>query len=47
MADLHVTTSTGDQAVLAEAKVEEFRLGLRGQLLGAGDENYDAARTGL
>ena len=45
MADLHVTTNAGDQAVLAEAKVEEFRLALRGELLRAGDEGYDAART--
>ncbi len=45
MADLRVTTTTGQEAVLAEAAVEEFEVSLRGEMLRHGDEGYDGART--
>ena len=43
MADLQVTTSMGGEAVLAEATVEEFKTGFRGQVLTSSDEGYDEA----
>ena len=45
MADLKVTTTTGSNAVLQEAAVEEFRNSLRGRVLLSDDEGYDEART--
>jgi FAD/FMN-containing dehydrogenase len=44
MAQLRVLKNTGAEAVLGEAAVEEFRASLRGQLLRAGEDGYDAAR---
>ena len=44
MADLQVTTSMGRETVLGEATVEEFKRGLRGQVLTPSDEGYDEAR---
>ena len=45
MADLRVTTTMGEETVLAEAAVEEFNDSLRGEMLRHGDEGYDEART--
>jgi len=45
MTDLQITTASGQQAVLAAAAVEEFRLGLRGELLRNSDDGYDDARA--
>jgi len=45
MADIRITTTSGQQAVLTEAAVEEFKLGLRGEMLRSSDEGYDEART--
>jgi len=45
MTDIQITTATDGQAVLAEAVVEAFELGLRGELLRIGDEGYDEARA--
>ena len=39
-----VTTTTGEDAGLEEAAVEEFGASLRGQVLLAGDDGYDDAR---
>jgi FAD/FMN-containing dehydrogenase len=44
MAELRVTMNTGAEAVLGERVVEEFRAGLGGRLLRAGDDGYDEAR---
>ena len=44
MSDLNVVTRDGQDAVLAGDAVEEFRAGLRGRSLTAGDGDYDAAR---
>ena len=44
MADLQVTKLEGPEAVLEGVAVEEFRGGLRGQSLLAGDDGYDEAR---
>jgi len=45
MEDLRVATTTGTDTVLEEAAVEEFKAGLRGELLCPGDESYEEART--
>lgn len=45
MTDLRVTMTTGKDAVLEEAAVEEFKSSLRGELLLAGDSGYDEARA--
>jgi FAD/FMN-containing dehydrogenase len=45
MEDLRVATTTGADAVLEEAAVEEFKAGLRGELLRLGDDGYEEART--
>ena len=45
MADLRVTTTQGQETVLAETVVEEFKTSLRGKLIRPGDEDYDEART--
>ncbi len=45
MKDLRVATTTGADAVLEEAAVEEFKAGLRGELLRPGDGGYEDART--
>src|ERR687885_155219 len=45
MEGLRVATTTGADAVLEEAAVEEFKAGLRGELLGPGEEGYEEART--
>jgi FAD/FMN-containing dehydrogenase len=44
MTDLRVTTSNGTDAILEEAAVQNVAAALRGQLLRAGDGNYDEAR---
>jgi FAD/FMN-containing dehydrogenase len=44
MGELRVTMNTGAEAVLGEAVVEALRASLRGQLLRAGKDGYDAAR---
>jgi FAD/FMN-containing dehydrogenase len=44
MADLRIVKNTGIEAVLREAAVEEFKSCLRGPLLRAGDDGYEAAR---
>lgn len=45
MADLRVTTTTGQDAALEASVVEELRESLRGELLRSGDNDYDNART--
>ena len=45
MEDLRVATTTGTDTVLEEAAVEEFKAGLRGELLRPDDEGYEEART--
>jgi hypothetical protein len=45
MSELTVTTTTGEDAALEEAAVEEFEVGLRGELLRPGDDGYEEART--
>ena len=45
MAEIQITTSSGHKALLAETTLEEFKLGLRGELLRNSDEGYDEART--
>ena len=44
MVDLQITTITGTNGVLDETSVEEFKTGLRGNLLRPDDEGYDQAR---
>ena len=44
MADLHVMTTTGEETILKEATVEQFKTSLRGALLCPGDDGYDTAR---
>lgn len=44
MADLRITTTTGEETVLEQGAVEKFEVGLRGALLRQGDEGYDGAR---
>jgi hypothetical protein len=45
MGELHVTTLTGNGAVLAETDIAAFRARLRGPLLLGGDPGYDEARA--
>ena len=45
MEDLRVATTTGTDTVLEEVAVEEFKAGLRGELLRPGEEGYEEART--
>jgi FAD/FMN-containing dehydrogenase len=45
MVDLQVATLTGVETVVTEAKIEEFRKSLRGDLVQPGDSDYDKART--
>src|SRR4029453_12593713 len=44
MADLQILRHSGAEAVVREAAVEVLRGSLRGRLLSAGDDDYDAAR---
>ena len=44
MADLRVLAQSGAETILSEAVVKEFRGSLRGRLLLAVDDGYDAAR---
>ena len=44
MVDVQVATLTGTTAALPETAVEEFKSGLRGELLLPGDDNYDEVR---
>src|SRR5215217_4824636 len=45
MEDLRVATTTGADTVLKNVAVEEFKGGLRGELLRPGDDGYESART--
>lgn len=45
MTDIEITTTSGEQAILAQAAIEEFELGLRGEMLRTGDEAFDEARA--
>ena len=45
MVDLQVATLTGKDTVIEEDAIEEFKSGLRGELILPGDGNYDEART--
>lgn len=44
MADVRIIKNTGAEAILPEAAVKDFKGSLRGQLLRAGEEGYEAAR---
>jgi FAD/FMN-containing dehydrogenase len=44
MADLRVMTTTGEETILKEATVQQFKTSLRGALLRPGDDSYDATR---
>lgn len=44
MVDLQVATMTGVHTTLDDATIEEFRSGLRGQLIQPGDNDYEEAR---
>ena len=44
MADIRIIKTTGGDALLREAAVDEFKASLRGQLLRTGEEGYEAAR---
>ena len=44
MADLRVMTAPGEETILEEATVQQFKGSLRGALLRPGDDGYDAAR---
>ena len=44
MVDLQVATTTGANATLDEATIEEFSSGLRGPLIQPGDDDYEEAR---
>ena len=44
MADIRIIKRTGAEALLREAAVDEFKASLRGQLLRAGEDGYEAAR---
>ena len=44
MADLRVMTTTGEEMILEEATVQQFKGSLRGALLCPGNDGYDAAR---
>ena len=43
--DLPAVTLDGGETVLTKSELKEFRKSLRGQLLLAGDDGYEAART--
>jgi len=45
MSDLELVTNTGGRTTLKETTVKQFKADLRGEMLLAGDEGYDAART--
>jgi len=45
MAELHVTTTTGAEAVIADTAVSAFQAHLRGELLRPGDPGYDDVRA--
>ena len=45
MVDLQIATLTGEETVVNEEWIEEFRRSLRGDLLQPGDPDYDQART--
>ncbi len=45
MSDLELVTTTGGRTTLKETIVKQFKADLRGEMLLAGDEGYDAART--
>ena len=45
MADLRVTTTTGEDTLLPEAAVEELKQSLRGELLRPSSAGYDEARS--
>ena len=45
MVDLQVATLTGPETTLQEATIEEFKAGLRGELILPGETGYDEART--
>jgi hypothetical protein len=47
MTDLRVITITGEETILAEATVQQFKATLRGALLRPGDDGYDASRKVL
>ncbi len=44
MADLELITTNGERTVLKESTVKQFKADLRGEMLLAGDDGYDAAR---
>ena len=44
MADLCVMTTTGEEMILEEATIQQFKTSLRGALLCPGNDGYDAAR---
>ena len=44
MADLRVMTTTGEETILKEATVQQFKTNLRGALLRPCDDGYDTAR---
>jgi hypothetical protein len=44
MTDLRIITTSGTDAFLEEAAVQELRASLRGPLLRLGDQGYDEAR---
>lgn len=45
MPDLKVMTTEGENTDLEEATIEQFKSGLRGELLSPGDDSYDEARV--
>ncbi len=45
MVDLSIATTSGSDTLLNEAAVEDFKAGLRGNLLFPGEDGYDDART--
>ena len=45
MVDLQIATLTGEETIVNEEWIEEFRRSLRGDLLQPGDPDYDQART--
>ena len=45
MPELRASTTQGQETVLAEKAVEEFKTRLRGKLIRRGDKDYNEART--
>ena len=45
MVDRRIVTNSGSDTMLREAVIEDFKAGLRGELLCPGDDGYDDART--